>query len=563
MPSAKSTTTDPAPAPGPPTEGRPPETLLDALRQWALRQPAAPALLDPLGALDHLQLLQHVERIGRALHAQRLTRDSRIAVASTSGPAMARLLIGVTAHAVCVPLDPALDAATATTLFQRLGLSALIVEGEGAAGLRDAAQRTGVRLLEARAGALVDGPANGAEHRLDTSGAKPDDADGLSPSGDSTAYILASSGTTGRAKLVPRTQRSLAVALRARARAAGMDETDVEINPMPLHHAMGFVNILCAVATGAATVCLGRFDFAEFADWAVRTRATLLAASPIVLEELTAAAQAQPGALAGWRPARITSASSALKPAVLEALVSHFGARVIGIYGMTEASVNASGDLTDPQHRPGSIGRPALAEVRIVDPQGAALPANAVGEITLRGPGVVEGYLDDPEATAAAFVDGWFRTGDLGRMDSDGFLFLEGRLVEIINRGGAKVSAREVEQWLTEQPGVALAVVFPVPHASLGEDVMAAVVPRPGVEVNARDLRLAMLEAMPGYKVPSQIAVVARVAAGPDRQGAARGPGHAAEGRAATGLARAGQRERTPGGGVDERDAARRRRRPG
>lgn len=511
MPSAKSTSTDPAPASSPPTDERLPETLLDVLRQWALRQPAAPALLDPLGTVDYLHLLQHVEHIGRALRAQQLTRDSRIAVASASGPAMARLLLGVMAHAVCVPLDPALDAATATTLFQRLGLSALIVEGEGAAGLRDAAQRTGVIRLEARAGSLDDGPANGAEHRTDT----PDPAVGLSPSGASTAYILASSGTTGRAKLVPRTQRSLFVALRVRARLSNMHETDVDINPMPLHHAMGFASLMCAVAAGATSVCLGRFDFAEFANWAVRTRATLLAASPVVLDELTAAAQAQPDALAGWRPALIASASSALRPAVLDALVAQFGARVIAHYGMTEASMNASGDLTDPQHRRGSIGRPALAEVRIVDPQGAALPANAVGEITLRGPGVVEGYLDDPEATAAAFVDGWFRTGDLGRLDSDGFLFLEGRLVEVINRGGAKVSAREVEQWLVDQPGVAHAVVFPVPHASLGEDVMAAVVPRPGEAVNARELRLVMLDAMPGYKVPSQIAVVDALPLGP------------------------------------------------
>lgn len=494
---------DAAPAPS--------ETLLDVLRHWARRQPSAPALVDPLGTLDYQGLLQQVERTGQALRTQQLTRDSRIAVASTSGPAMARLLVGVTTQAVCVPLDPALDAATATTLFRRLGLSALIVDGEGAAGLRDAAQRSGVRLLEARGGVLVPGPADGLEQRYDT----PDPMGGLPASGDSIAYILASSGTTGRAKLVPRTQRSLVLALRARARMVDLDETGVEINPMPLHHAMGFVNSLCAVASGATSVCLGRFDFTEFADWAVRTRATLLAASPVVLEELTAAARTQPMALAGWRPARITSATSALKPSVLDALVTQFGARVIGIYGMTEASVNAGGDLTDPQHRPGSIGRPALAEVRIIDPQGATLPANAVGEIALRGPGVVEGYLDDPQATAAAFVDGWFRTGDLGRLDSDGFLFLEGRLVEIINRGGAKVSAREVEQWLVDQPGVAHAVVFPVPHASLGQDVMAAVVPRPGEALNARELRLAMLDAMPGYKVPSQIAVVGALPLGP------------------------------------------------
>lgn len=484
-----------------------PETLLDVLRQWALRQPSAPALVDPLGTVDYSSLLQQVQHIGRALRAQQLTRDSRIAVASTSAPAMARLLLGVTTHAVCVPLDPALDAATASALFQRLGLSALVIDGEGADGLRDAAQRSGVRVLEARAGALVAGPANG----LDTT----EDAGGLLPSGDSIAYILASSGTTGRAKLVPRIQRSLVFAMRERARLSDMDETDVDINVMPLYHAMGLVSLMFVLAAGASSVSLGRFDFAEFAGWAVRTRATMMAATPVVLDELTAAAQAQPDAIAGWRPAMIMSAASALKPAVLDALVSRFGARVLGAYGMTEASLNACGDLTDPQHRRGSTGRPALAEVRIIDFQGAALPANTLGEVTLRGPGVVDGYLDDPQATAAAFVDGWFRTGDLGRLDSDGFLFLEGRLVEIINRGGAKVSAREVEQWLVEQPGVARAVVFPVPHGSLGEDVMAAVVPLPGEAVNARELRLAMLDAMPGYKVPSQIAVVDDLPLGP------------------------------------------------
>lgn len=495
--------------PSTPAPSAQPDTLLDVLLHGVQRRPAALAVVDPLGTLDYRGLLQQVERMGLALRAQGLTRDSRIAVASTSGPAMGRLLLGVMAHAVSVPLDPALDATTAGALFQRLKLSVLIIDGPGGEGLREAAHRSGTRLLEARAGALSDGPGPGRQPGPPAEPLAP------LPSGDSVAYILSSSGTTGRPKLVPRTHRSLFAGLRMRARMSDMQESDVDINLMPLYHAMGFSNLLFALVAGATSVCLGRFDFAEFAEWAQRTRATMLAASPVVLEELAAAAQSQPQALAGWRPVLIGSASSALKPAVLEALVAQFGARVIVHYGMTEASVNAGGYLTDPQHPRGSTGRPALAEVRIIDPQGATLPANALGEIVLRGPGIFDGYLDDPALTAASFIEGWFRTGDLGRLDSDGYLFLEGRLVEVINRGGAKVSAREVEQWLADQPGVARAVVFPVPHASLGEDVMAAVVPRPGVAVNARELRLAMLEALPGYKVPSQIAVVDALPLGP------------------------------------------------
>jgi acyl-CoA synthetase (AMP-forming)/AMP-acid ligase II len=173
---------------------------------------------------------------------------------------------------------------------------------------------------------------------------------------------------------------------------------------------------------------------------------------------------------------------------------------------MSEAMYIAWSGPAPAEHRVGSCGRPLAAAIRILDEEGRDVSPGSVGEIVIRGPTLFPGYLDDPAANATAFLpDGWFRTGDIGRVDQEGFLYLAGRVKEQINRGGEKIAPIEVDRALTQNPAVAAAAVFAVPDDRLGEDIVAAVVLRPGVTASQRELRRWMLDRLSAFKVPRRI----------------------------------------------------------
>jgi acyl-CoA synthetase (AMP-forming)/AMP-acid ligase II/acyl carrier protein len=212
----------------------------------------------------------------------------------------------------------------------------------------------------------------------------------------------------------------------------------------------------------------------------------------------------------------IRSSSSALPPTVLADLESLFGCPVVEAYGMTEAAHQMCSNPLPPGIRKvGSVGRPAGPEVAVMGPDDRLLGPDEDGEVVIRGANVVTGYRDNPAADAGAFVDGWFRTGDQGRFDADGYLTLTGRLKEIINRGGEKVAPREIDESLLEHPGVAQAVAFAVPDRRLGEQVAAAVVARPGCDVRERELRAFVADRLAPYKVPRRIVLLDELPKGP------------------------------------------------
>ena len=194
---------------------------------------------------------------------------------------------------------------------------------------------------------------------------------------------------------------------------------------------------------------------------------------------------------------------------VLEKLEEVFQVPVIGVYGMTEAAGNITYNPLPPRTRKtGSVGVAAGPEVAIMDDEGIILPTGETGEIVLRGPSVFQGYYNNPAANRSAFTNGWFRTGDQGFLDSDGYLFITGRFREIINRGGEKIAPQEVDNVLMEHPAVAQAVTFAVPHARLGEDIAAAVVLHQNAAATAHDIRLFAATRLALFKVPHQVYIV-------------------------------------------------------
>jgi non-ribosomal peptide synthetase component F len=212
----------------------------------------------------------------------------------------------------------------------------------------------------------------------------------------------------------------------------------------------------------------------------------------------------------------IRSSSAALPPPVLAALETTFGVPVIESYGMTEAAHQmASNPLPPRVRKPGSVGLAAGLEIAILDAAGTQLAMGGVGEVAIRGPSVTRGYAHNPAANAAVFIGGWFRTGDQGYLDQEGYLFLTGRLKELINRGGEKIAPREIDDVLLAYPGVRQAVAFAVPHPTLGEDVAAAVVLQSDARVGEAELRAFAAERLPAFKIPSRIVFVHDLPKGP------------------------------------------------
>jgi acyl-CoA synthetase (AMP-forming)/AMP-acid ligase II len=208
----------------------------------------------------------------------------------------------------------------------------------------------------------------------------------------------------------------------------------------------------------------------------------------------------------------IRSCSAALPPPVMEALEQAFGAPVLEAYGMTEAAHQlASNPLPPDDRRAGSVGRGTDVQIGIMDDAGSLLPAGQHGEVVIKGPNVITGYENNPEANAKSFTSGWFRTGDQGFLDAKGYLMLVSRIRELINRGGEKISPREIDEVLLTHPAVAEAVAFGVPHATWGEEVAAAVVVRS--DVSEADLVAFCKEKLADFKRPKQIHITTRVVA--------------------------------------------------
>jgi acyl-CoA synthetase (AMP-forming)/AMP-acid ligase II len=472
---------------------RRPTTLLELLRQLAHRHPERLALADPIGRLDFRQVLQQAQAFGELLRDAGVGASDRVAVLGASAAGLARIYLGVASHATCVTLDPASGCQEVIDLLLRTGVHTLVIDDGVDERFGAMAVELGVQVLQTRQGVPTG-------HRIGEAPGSPRSPHD-EPGADDFQMISCSSGTTGRPKLVPRTH---AVTIGRAFDLVDPSFTTCAICCLPLHHAAGLGVFLRTLALGGTFVTLGRFEAVEFAEWVQEMSPMVLNASPIILSEILSRLQARPDWLGDWAPSLVTSATAKLPERVLSALQERWGARFLIVYGSTEASLTAQ-IIGRGEGRIGSVGLPRMNEIRIVDPSGEPLAPGEVGAIQVRGPNVFSGYLDDPALTASVLVDGWFRPGDMGYLDEDGYLYLTGRQSTVINRGGAKVSAAELEAWLMERDGVRQAAVVGMPHATLGEDVVAAVVAHEGLALDVDQLRQAMAEVFPGYKVPSRM----------------------------------------------------------
>jgi acyl-CoA synthetase (AMP-forming)/AMP-acid ligase II len=288
--------------------------------------------------------------------------------------------------------------------------------------------------------------------------------------GADDAFMLLTSGTTSQPKLVPLTQSSVCLSAYNVGAALALEAQDRLLSVLPLFHGHGLISgLLAALAAGSSVVCPPAFDAEAFFGWLTKCRPTWYTAVPPIHRALISAARRRKRGLRQSSLRLIRSASSSLPTDVLEELEGLFGVPVIETYGMTEAATQIAANPLE-QRKSGSVGKPAGAEIAVMDGEGRQLTTGKHGEVVLRGPTITRGYDNNDAATKSAFRNGWFRTGDLGYMDPEGYLFLIGRIkkADVINRGGQKVSPAEVEKVLLSHPEVAEAVAFPITHTALG-----------------------------------------------------------------------------------------------
>ena len=423
---------------------------------------------------------------------------------------MATAFLGVAAAATIAPLNPAYRAEDYAFYLDDLQARALIVAHGVASPAPDVARERGIPVIdlvaENRAGEFTLEGGDGDARAIDDPFAGADDV----------ALVLHTSGTTSRPKQVPLTHANLCASMRHIGAALALGPTDRCLNVMPLFHIHGLVAALSSsLAAGGSVVCTGGLALPEFFDWLEAFRPTWYTAVPTMHHAVLNAARAR-DIMNATSLRFIRSSSSALPRTVLTGLEETFGVPVIEAYGMTEAAHQmASNPLPPRARKPGSVGVAAGPAVAIMNDAGELVAPGVIGEVVIRGPNVTAGYVNNPTANAAAFTNGWFRTGDQGSIDADGYLTLTGRLKELINRGGEKIAPVEVDEALLDHPAVAQALTFAMPHPTLGEEVAAAVVLRPGTAASERQLREFAATRLPYFKVPRRIVIVDAIPKGP------------------------------------------------
>jgi acyl-CoA synthetase (AMP-forming)/AMP-acid ligase II len=460
---------------------------------------SAPAIIStsPLVVMSYKALAEQVERLVGQLRSSGLKAGDCVAIVLPNSLEFLVVFLALThARLIAAPLNPADKPDEIRFFIEDSQARAVVTEGANVS-MRIATAGLGLPIWQPR----VDPRGVVQLSELPQGSRASIDA----PNHDDVALFAYTSGTTGRPKCVPLTHGNVLWSARDIAAHYDLTSADCSLVVLPLFHGHGLIGAtLSTLASGGSVIVPPRFSASEFWKLFREHHATWYSAVPTIHQVLLARADSDGAPHSG--PRFIRSCSAALAPTVLTELENRFGAPVLEAYGMTEAAHQvASNPLPPLPHKPGTVG--PGAGISIIDKKGRHLAANTPGEVVVRGPNVMRGYKSNPEANAEAFIDGWFRTGDIGAVDNEGYLALIGRLKELINRGGEKISPEEVV--LLQHPAVGDAAVFGVPDPKYGEEVSAAVVLRGAA--TAQELQAYCRRRLADFKVPKLIHIISAI----------------------------------------------------
>ena len=460
------------------------------------QDPDSPAIESPgYLPLTYRELRKQIAYVVRSMNARGFRPNDRIAVIMPNGPHTAVAILAVMAGFTVVPLNYQNKEPEYDSVFSHLGIKAVLVQkGEHSAAIA-VAEAQKIRIIEVScsqetAGVFTFFP------EMDTRGTQA-----IYATPEDIAAIKLTSGTSAKPKAVPTRQKRFFAGMQKLNAASGISTTDKNLHFLSLDTGFGYETPLGGtLLTGGTLVFLREFVPSDFLSLIRTWRPTYYWGGPAhhqaILQELKKTPQDQ---RANHSLRMIISGSAAIRPAIIQELEALLGVRVIDIYVMSEAYIS----MNNPG-KPGSVGIPFISELEIRDENGHALPGGQAGEVVVRGELVFDGYLNAPEENAAAFRDGWFRTGDLGYLDDEGYLFLTGRKKEMINKGGRKIAPAEIDAVLLSYPGISDAMVFRIPDPTLGEEIAAMVV-RTDKQVSEEDLRQYCLDHLVQFKVPQKV----------------------------------------------------------
>ncbi len=463
-------------------------------RDWALEIPGGVRL-------EYERLRANVDALARELARRGIGPGDRVAASLPNGlPVVAAFFATACARAAFAPLNPAYTLDEYGFYLEDIAPRAIFVPPGDQPRAREAAARLGIVPIAIAFDAL-------GRLEIDGEPLAPAAPEAV-PGDDDVALFLHTSGTTSRPKGVPLTHRNLCASARNIASWYELGPADVSYCVMPLFHVHGLVfSTLATLMGGGSEIVAERFSASAFWPTVVARRVSVVSAVPTIYRTLLLRADEDGAPRAGGHALRFMRSSSAALPAAeMLRLEERFGIPAIEAYSMTEAAHQMCANPLRGERRPGSVGTGAHVDVAIMDAAGALLPCGETGEVVVRGENVTRGYHNNAAANAEAFANGWFRTGDSGRIDAMGYLTLVGRIKELINRGGEKISPLEIDDALLGHPGVIEAVAFGVPDEKYGEAVAAAAVVRPGT--SAEDLRAHVASRVASFKVPSVVHIV-------------------------------------------------------
>ncbi len=451
--------------------------------------------------------------VAAALHGMGIGASDRVAIVLPNGPEMATAFVTIGQAATTAPLNPAYKEEEYDFYLSDLNAKALVVMADDDGPALAAATKSGMAII--RLNVPEGAPAGYFELTSDAKGS----TDTTAPTADNVALILHTSGTTSRPKIVPLLQSNVAASAAHIVTSLELTPADRCMNVMPLFHIHGLIAAVTAsLAAGASIWCAPGFNALQFFACMKEAQPTWYTAVPTMHQAILSRAGRNAETIAET-PLRFLRSSSASLPAqVMVALNETFNAPVVEAYGMTEAAHQmACNPLASGTQKPGAVGIPAGPQMKIAHETENKL-IEGTGEVVISGPNVTPGYESNPDANAKNFfeADGarWFRTGDQGAFDSEGYLHLTGRLKEIINRGGEKISPLEVDGVLLDHPDIIQVVTFALPHPKLGEEVAAAVVLSEGSATTEQDIRAFAAGHMADFKVPRKVIIMDEIPKG-------------------------------------------------
>lgn len=483
------------------------ETIPSWVEYWAMRQPKAVAILSPDGrSLTYAQLCEQILHIVLQLKSAHLKRNDRVALVLPNDLDLAVAILSTAAYATAVPVNPSLKSTELRSYFEVTKTKSVLLADQGMEEARKVAAEAGLPVITVKMNHDPEVSLDKIIEPLKLSNlvklVRPDD----------TAFILPTSGTTSTPKAVSISQSSACADAFAIHRWLKLNKKDRCLGVMPLFHVHAlFAGLLASLISGGSFISTPGYLSDKFFYWLKELKPTWYSAAPTIHQAIAddASLDLNQNILDDSRLRFIRSAAAPLSPELFKKIEDIFQAPLIETYGMTELrTFIAANPLPPLQRKPGSVGLEVGLPVAIIDSSGELLPAGESGEIVVSKNHAVREYIQDEEHGGTEIEDSWFRTGDIGKFDEEGYLFISGRSKEIIIRGGLNLSPVEIEHVLIRHNEIGEVVVFPTSHQTLGQDIAAAVVPTKGSQITEAKIRSFAFDNLAEFKVPSQVVIV-------------------------------------------------------